>query len=58
VAIISIGPNVCPASVDILATGISDVWFVSHHVTMTFGQGVARDIRNKYHEGEGGSLLS
>jgi hypothetical protein len=30
-----IGPNVCPLSVLILITGISLVWFLSHHVTNT-----------------------
>jgi hypothetical protein len=27
------GPNVAPASFDTLATGMSLVWFVSHHLT-------------------------
>ena len=37
VASINIGPNVAPLSVDILATGTSEVWFVSHQLTSTLG---------------------
>src|ERR671915_336972 len=34
-ASLSIGPNVSPASVLILATGMSLVWLVSHQLTIT-----------------------
>src|SRR5918995_221982 len=35
VASLNTGPNVCPPSILIRATGVSLVWFVSHQVTAT-----------------------
>jgi hypothetical protein len=36
VANTNVGPKVAPLSVDTLATGSFAVWFLSHHVTITF----------------------
>src|SRR5215217_1986119 len=38
---LSIGPNVCPPSSLILATGVLLVWLVSHQVTITFAPSAA-----------------
>lgn len=55
VASLNTGPNVCPPSVLNLATGVSLVWFVSHHVTATSAPSAASST---LHESASVELLS